>query len=214
MPHGYQQYNSVPEQITAFKYTVVPDDASQQVITADQLRLALKVDADSMTDAEANEIILTAQAWAQNYAGIILFKSVVTTHRNEFFNSLGIELRRRPVLAGEPILVEYLSDAVLTTVASTIYFLAERNFYSILVLNHGECWPVNVDVQADAVKVTFTAGYGVDASSVPRDIIAGIKALAVYIATNPGDCDGCGDGSMAFPSTAAKLLGFHKPLKV
>jgi len=203
-----------PKHSTAYKYTVVPASPLEQAITADQLRTALKIDSDTLADADANELILTAQAWAMNYAGFVLFTSEVTTYRNALFNSLGLELRRFPAMPDEPIVVEYLKDTVLTTVASTVYFLAERTFYSILFLVDGQCWPTDVDYQLDAIKITYSAGYGADATFLPRDIIAGITALAVYLYENPGDCNSCAAGSRSFPSEAARLLGYHKPLMV
>ena len=117
-------------------------------------------------------------------------------------------------MIAEAVTVQYLLDKVLTTVSTDVYFVAERSFYSVLFLTDGETWPVDVDVQADTVKITFFAGFGDDASSLPLDIIAGIKALAVYLFENPGDCDSCAAGAKGFPSTASQLLGFRKPLKV
>ncbi len=212
MPH-FNQRLSIPAPTTAFKYTVVPDDATKQALTAVELRTALKIDIDTLSDVDANNLILDAQAWAENYAGFILFKSAITTFRNEF-PYLGFELRRYPVMPSEIITVEHLVDAVLVTVASTVYILAERSFYSVLFLKDGQDWPATSDVQADNIKITFFAGYGADATFLPRNIIAGIKALAVYLYENPGDCDSCAAGEMAFPGTAGKLLRFHKPLKV
>jgi len=204
----------IPPSIVAYKYTSVPDNPDEQALTADQLRSALgDIDDVSLTDDEANELILTAQVWAENYAGFILFTSVVTTFRNHF-PDIGFQLRRYPIQTGVAVSVEYLIDQVLTTVSVDVFLLAERSFYSILMLKDGEFWPVDGDVQADSVKIVFTAGFGDDATSLPRDIIAGIKALAVYLFENPGDCNSCVAGSVAFPPEAARLLGFRKPIKV
>ncbi len=205
---------TIPPSIIAYKYTVVPDDPTAQALTADQLRSALgDIDSTSLTDAEANELILAAQDWAMNYAGFVLFKSLVTTFRNDF-PDIGFQLRRYPIMPAEAITVEYLISQVLTTVSADVFLLADRSFYPLLMLKDGEFWPVDGDIQADVVKITFFAGFGADSTFLPRSIVAGIRALAVYLFENPGDCNSCAAGSVAFPPEAARLLGFHKPLKV
>lgn len=204
----------IPPSIVAYKYTSVPDNPDEQALTAEQLRSALgDIDDVSLIDAEANELILTAQTWAENYAGFILFTSVVTTFRNSF-PDIGFQLRRYPIQIGAAVSVEYLINQVLTTVSTDVFLVAERIFYSILMLKDGEFWPVDGDIQVDSVKIVFNAGFGDDAASIPRDIVAGIKALAVYLFENPGDCNSCAAGKVAFPSEAARLLGFRKPIKV
>lgn len=204
----------IPPSIVAYKYTVVPANPTAQALTADQLRSALgDIDDVSLTDAEANELILTAQSWAENYAGFILFTSVITTFRNHF-PDIGFQLRRYPIQIAVAVSVNYLINQVFTTVSTDVFLLAERSFYSLLMLKDGEFWPVDGDIQADSVKIIFNAGFGDDATSLPRDIVAGIKALAAYLFENPGDCDSCAAGSVKFPSEAARLLGFRKPLKV
>lgn len=204
----------IPPSIVAYKYTSVPANPDAQALTADQLRSALgDIDDVSLTDDEANELILTAQLWAENYAGFILFTSVITTFRNGF-PDIGFQLRRYPIQPAVAVSINYLIDQVLTTVSTDVFLVAERIFYSILMLKDGEFWPVDGDVQADSVKIVFNAGFGDDATSLPRDIVAGIKALAVYLFENPGDCNSCAAGKVAFPPEAARLLGFRKPIKV
>lgn len=209
LPTGY----TIPPPTTAYKYTVVPETAGLLAVTAQELRDCLRLDVDSLTDGQAEDLILSAQLWAENYAGFVLFKSTVTTFRNSF-PSIGFELRRYPVVVADPVVISYSIDQVLTVLATTVYLLAERSFFSVLFLKEGEYWPVDADAQADTVKIVFNAGFGAAPADIPFDIKRGIKTLAVYLHENPGDCNSCAGGSVSFPPEAARLLGFRKPLKV
>lgn len=74
--------------------------------------------------------------------------------------------------------VEYLDGAgVLTTMSSSLYTVSTaENSPGRIVLKSGSIWPLLAE-EPDAVRVTFVAGYGADASTVPEAIKEAISIL-------------------------------------
>lgn len=92
--------------------------------------------------------------------------------------SAEIEIRKAPFLAITS--VETLDESnVATAWASTNYYAASEHGFGRLVKKRGASWPT---VQRDAagIVVTFTAGYGAGASSVPMALRQAIKDVVLH----------------------------------
>ena len=211
--YGIRDFNrNISRPLTAFEYVITPTDPGLLVLTPDQLRTLLDVDAEDLTDDEANALTKEAQTWAESYTGIILFDSTVVTFRDGFFFQ-EIELRQFPINYDAPeLIIEFIEDGVLMPFVTTdIVGVARRSFFSYLYLFENEEWP-DADRQTDSVKITFKAGFE-DVAALPPDLVAGIGRLAVWLFENPGDCP-CDASGAGMPADAKRLLKFYKPISI
>lgn len=71
-----------------------------------------------------------------------------------------------------------------TTMASTRYYVDTSSEYGKVVLRTGETWDDMLRV-ANAIEITYVAGYGSVATSVPAGIRQGIIVLASHYFENP-----------------------------
>lgn len=94
-----------------------------------------------------------------------------------------IELRRDDVDAITKI--EHLVSTVLTTVATTIYYLKLGTQAAEVLLLDGQAWPTDTDVREQVVEITFTtqAHASVDQARI------GILRHVAFLYENRGDCD-------------------------
>ena len=96
--------------------------------------------------------------------------------RLDCFPCDGIELRRCPVQSVTSI--TYLDSAgVSQTLATTVYTVDIYSNPARITLKYGQSWPATL-AQANAVTVTFVAGYGSVVESVPAEVKEAIIAGA------------------------------------
>lgn len=108
-----------------------------------------------------------ANAWWDGYREASI--SVLNTSSGE------IEIPKGP-LSSVTSLVTYNDSDTESTFSATKYIVSTAGQYGRIVLKTGEIWPVDLR-PADAVKITFVAGYGADASYVPESIKIAMKQL-------------------------------------
>ena len=91
-----------------------------------------------------------------------------------------VELQKAPI-AGITSVVTKDEDDTETVWASTNYYLGKSpNGYGRLVRKKGVVWPIVVDRDVGAIEITFTAGYGALAASVPYALRHAVKMLALH----------------------------------
>lgn len=88
--------------------------------------------------------------------------------------------------------ITYVDTAGTTTTMPAADYIADTDSEpGWIVPAYGDIWPTP-RVQANAVKVTYTAGYGAAATNVPKELILGIKGhVAVHYQKrmDPGEMD-------------------------
>ena len=93
-----------------------------------------------------------------------------------------IELHWSPVVSITSVV--YLdTDGASQTLASTVYEVANKNGMGVLRLKYGQSW-VSVRSHGDVITVTYVAGYGAAASSVPLPARRWIKAKVAWLYEN------------------------------
>jgi len=90
-----------------------------------------------------------------------------------------------------------------TTMASSRYYVDTASDYGRVVLRTGETWDDMLRV-ANAIEITYVAGYGSSASSVPAPIKQGIIVLASHYFENP-DMVIKGEGNSVIPTLVNSL---------
>jgi uncharacterized phiE125 gp8 family phage protein len=95
-----------------------------------------------------------------------------------------IELPRPPLISVSAI-TYFLDDGVeaTQTLAATEYRTSTNGLFGRLALKTGKTWPVGLRPM-DSLIITYTAGYGSTAASVPQDIKDAIVEWAAHMYEN------------------------------
>lgn len=146
--------------------TIAPATA---LLTSDEVKTHLRVDHDDEDDLIAL-LIDAATHYLDGYQGILGQALITQTWRADFAD-FPYTLLRLPLGPVQSIAsIQYRSDAdVTSTLDASRYRLATDARGPFIELVHGETWPTAGD-RADAVSVTFVAGFGDSASDVPQSI--------------------------------------------
>jgi uncharacterized phiE125 gp8 family phage protein len=155
----------------------IGSNATPVVTTAD-MKAYLKVDT-SADDTLIAAMVSAGTRYLENYLGrALLNKTVTETHDRFPVGTAPIELRVSPATAITS--VTYLdTDGTTTTTWSTDNYALD-NTSSLgrarLILKQSAFYP-SVSDRLSAVTITYTAGYGATAASVPEDIVNALKIL-------------------------------------
>lgn len=96
-----------------------------------------------------------------------------------------VEIRKAPFLAITSVATLDESDAP-TTYAASNYYVTKHNGFGRLVKKTGSVWPVITTRAYGAIVITFTAGYGANASDVPIALRQAIKDIVAHWYENRG----------------------------
>lgn len=145
---------------------------------------------DNSEDLYLSQLARGVIAFFEKETGVVLLNSTVELLTNQFRTCCPIVIRRKPNVVITS--VEHLVDGSFVIVDNTIYYLTQSDFWSTLQPFEDQDWPDNTDNRLQAVKVTFTVGYGANLSAIPEDIQIGLLQHIAALFENHGDCD-CGD---------------------
>lgn len=192
----------------ATSYIGVPDDPTQVFSTPEKLRSFLGFASDdtiSLSDDEANDLMLRAQAVVERYTKLTLYDTTFTNLRDVFEHSF--ELRKAPTQSVTSI--ERQVDDILELVDPTIFKLVRANqlFYGSVALKEAQHWPIDQDREQESIKIIFIAGFGPDETTLPPDLITGLFRVTSDLFSNRGDCecDG-GEGADEISAQARAIL--------
>lgn len=153
--------------------TLVTGATALTLITKDAAKAHLRVD-HTDEDALIEELINAAESYLDGYSGILgraLLNQTWAVKLGEFFNPI-----RLPVgIASSITTVKYYDTSnVEQTLASTVYQLLTDALGSYVSLKPDQSWPSSYS-RADAITVTWVAGYGAAAADVPAAIRLAMK---------------------------------------
>jgi uncharacterized phiE125 gp8 family phage protein len=190
------------------KVTVQP---ATEPITLTEVKDSLRITTTAQ-DTFLTQCITDARIYAENYTGrkfitqtIVGYADNFTGNRDNWFTGFrqGSELdlyakgERKITLDWAPVSSVSQVDTVDIDNTETVY--ASSNYYldnydddmkpSIQVNDNTTI--INISLRSqNAIKVTYIAGYGANASDVPPAIRRGLIMLVGHLYTNRGDCDG------------------------
>lgn len=152
--------------------TVAP---ASQIVTLAEAKLHLAV-SNTDFDALIAGLISAATDHLDGYSGILGRALITQTWRQDFAGFSGC--MRLPVgnLLSVSSVSYYDVDNSQQTLSTDVYSALSDAIGPLLVLNSGSSWPATYPRQ-DAVRVTWTAGYGPSASDVPAAIKQAILLL-------------------------------------
>lgn len=179
-------YNS--QKIKQYTYKVITTVAAPYLplsLVKEHLRLDLS---DTSQDDYLTMIVASVFEYAQKYTGRTFLTTTYETYRDNF-HTFEFVLRRSPLQSVNSI--TYYNQGILNTLPSTDYYNTLENDYSKVVeFADGPMWPQNIDKRLQNIKITFTAGYGDDYTSIPSDLVLALLNHIANFYQNRGDCGG------------------------
>lgn len=185
-----------------FKTTVEP---TIEPITLEALKTRLRIGSTCDFDAELSLILTAArkQVEADSYRRLIT--QTVVGYMDEFQWVREIELRIAPVASITSITYVDLNGAT-QTYASSRYAVDIKNTPPRIVLDTNEQVEYTEENTPNAVAITFVAGYGSTAASVPAEARL---AIVEYAKILWGGCDGS-EANYKRLISALQWTGYHK----
>lgn len=188
-----------------FKTTTGP---TIEPLTLDELKTRLRVTTCNF-DAELTDLLKAARTTVENETYRRLITQTVEMHLQDFPGMYGdIEIRLAPIQSITHVKY-YDQDDTLQTVAAANYYTDLTSVPPRIVLEESQSWPNTQQARPNKVIVTFVAGYGATAASVPA---AARLAIVEYCRAHRAGCEaGSGQGSK-FKSLVSELqwTAFHK----
>ena len=141
-------------------------------LTVAEAKLHLRVDI-SDDDAYIGTLITAAREWVENY----LDRTLITTQlilRAAEFPTQELELARPPMATAgtaTAVVITYtLADTTTATLSTALYRVDRTTTPGNVAPIINGTWPSDVIEDANAVAVTYWAGYGPTSASVPATI--------------------------------------------
>jgi uncharacterized phiE125 gp8 family phage protein len=166
---------------TGIKISTAP---AIEPVTVTELKTYMRLDG-SAYDAMLSGYITAAREAVEKHTGRTFISTVYELYMDSFPAYGGcIELIRPPVQSIASIHYNQASDGVLTLLAPSKYMTDVVSQRPRIQPAYGESWPSARDM-INAVKVTYTGGYGASAAAVPETLKICIKALASDLFEHP-----------------------------
>ena len=178
---------------------------SREPLTVIETRENLRLD-DDVDETLVMSLIIAARQWAENYTGRALITRTVQQWLDGFIEvdqplwegwktgpdivnfQNHIELALAPAIAITDIKY-YADDDTETTWASSNYYADLIREPARIVLRDGGNYPTNLRA-ANALKITYTAGYGATTASVPEPIRVAMLQYCAFLYEHRGDLEG------------------------
>jgi len=190
-----------------YRPTLVTAPAEAPVSLA-EAKAWVRVDGDD-EDTLIGALIAAATAYLDGWSGV-LGRCIVTQTWRQTFDDFA-PVMRLPLPAASVTSVTYVDTAGTTrTVAAEVYALREDALGSFLEESPDADWP-SADDRAEAVAVTFVAGYGA-AADVPAAIKLAMREMIAHWYANRETV--AGGSSAEVPLTARHLLAPYRRVGV
>jgi uncharacterized phiE125 gp8 family phage protein len=184
-----------------FKVTTVP---ATEPITVDELKLFARVDS-SYEDTLLTNFIVAARQATEKFLRRALITQTITLEM-DWWSSWVIELPRPPLISVTSVVYVYEDDTT-ETFSSDNYYVRTNAEPGQVIIKNGSSVPINTDRFYGGYRITYTAGYGANATDVPQDIRDAIKIWATELYEGRAT-------ALAPPPQAKELLMGYKMEKV
>lgn len=203
---------------------VVETQPAREPLTVIEVRDALRLD-DDVDETLVVSFIIAAREWAENYTGRALITRTIQQWLDGFIPvdmplwegwktgpdivnyQNHIELALAPAITVSDIKY-YSDDDTETTWPSTNYYADTIREPARIVLRDGGSYPTQLRT-ANAIKITYTAGYGTTTQSVPEPIRIAMMQYCAFMYEHRGD----GEGNVV-PMPPKLLTQLLKPYQI
>lgn len=191
---------------------VVSSEPAVEPVTLTEAKLFARIDT-SDDDALINALITTARARSEMYTGRTwvhtIFDYYIDAQELASLNSGPIVLPTCPLKTSSVTVKYYDDDGTENTFSASNYWVDLYSVPARLCLMLGQSYPSAIR-ENNGLKVTFTAGYSADATSVPEAAKTAIKIMVADMYEHRED-DAIDKVVTSIPTSAKMVL---YPLKV
>lgn len=147
-------------------------------LSLDEAKLALRIDPDvTAEDDDIQSKITAAREYFEAYTGQALITQKWAARLPCWPTGHSFPIERGPIRSIDSI-IYFDSNGISQTVAADQYRFLTGGIRSNGLIEFVSGWPgFDLGQRSDAMTITFTAGYGEDASAVPRTIVEAIKKI-------------------------------------
>jgi uncharacterized phiE125 gp8 family phage protein len=194
---------------------VLNTPAAARVLTLTEVKMHLRINtAVTAEDDYLTALIDAITSYAEEYTRRDLISKTYYAFMDRFppdYFSFNARDRGQIIILRSKLqsvsAIQYYQDGAYVTVSSSDYYITNSPDFGGIYLVSGSNWPTDLDERKQAVRITFVAGYGATAASVPTDLkYAILQHLASYY-VNRGDCMDC---STNIPALAQKVYDKYK----
>lgn len=158
--------------LTTLRRTVEP--TVEPLSDAEALRHLRLTEASDLEDAQGS--LAVARARVEDWTERALLLQTWTLKLDSFWSG-DLELPRPPLSSVTSIVYATDSGTATSTVATTVYEVDASSEPGRVRLKPGQVWPTDIYDRANAVTITFVAGFGSTAASVPEPIRQAVRFL-------------------------------------
>ncbi len=189
-----------------FYEVIVPPNVL--AVDLDTVKLYLRLDvADTGEDSILTLFVDTAVELFEKYTGRTLFQTTFRTFRDQFFS-------RQFVLIRAPLVTfltfDYIKNGILTPVDPSIFYTTNEDPYSRIILKVDEVFPTDIDIEKQAIQITFIAGIADNSNVYPNDIKIGLLQLIAFLYENRGDCNLATLGVEKLPASSVAIFNKYR----
>lgn len=150
-------------------------DATTEPVSTSDAKLFLRV-LDETTDDEVAALVKAARMRVENECEIALINQTWTLKCDSFPDCFWLP---RPPLSSVTSITYLDGSGVSQTLASSVYTVDTTSRPGRVYLAYGQTWPTTYSVR-NAVTVTYVAGFGSTAASVPAPLVHAVKVFAAH----------------------------------
>ena len=157
---------------------LVSPSTSLLLVTLADAKTHLKVDFTD-DDALITALIVAAESFLDSYSGIV-GRALLTQTWSQAYDSFYARMKLRIGIVSSVTSVSYYDvNNVQQTLATSVYQLLTDDLGSYVSLKPLQLWPLTF-TRDDAITITWVAGYGGTASTVPTAIIIAMKMFVAH----------------------------------
>lgn len=162
----------------AYKLKTAP---TVEPVSLAEARMHLRIDSDCTDeDTLISALITAARQAAENYTGLALINQTWEATFEEWPDEDEITLRPGPLSSITSITYVNTDGVTTTASSSTLYTSDTYTLPGAAVLRYGQVWPAIREIE-NSILVTYVAGFGTAATSVPGPIKAAILLLLGHL---------------------------------
>lgn len=175
---------------SAINYTShkITAESSNVPVSLEDARIHLRMDDLTHDDLYIESLIYAVCGWVERTYSLALLTKTVEEYHSKFpdFSTSEIWLNVGPLQSVTS--VKYIdSSGTEQTWGSSEYAAKVLRHTGFIIPKPDYSWPTDVAVRPDAVKITYTTGFGTGPDSVPHYIKLGVLAMVGRFYTNRED---------------------------
>ncbi len=158
-------------------------EPSVEPVSLEEAKLHARVDGDS-DDAVLSAFVTAARIWAEDFCRRSFLSSTWELCLDEFPGCDEEICLERPKIISVSSIAYIDTGGTTQTLSSSLYRVDAKSTPGRITPIAGQVWPATQCDTTNTVTVTFTAGYGTTAASVPQPIRTAIAILASHLFEN------------------------------